>query len=142
MSSVSPSVRGGVAAGPLETTDGAWVARNVRTRSSTAGLFTRTSTACSRRLDSWLVYAGSDAPTNGSTLPLGLSLKRVSSSVYTAARPGSHCPSTARPRTAGQVTMSPPGGALSEYLGYVVAPPIALSPPSSVPPGWGDSPLC
>jgi len=54
--------------------------------------------------------------------------------VYTAARLGAHCPSTARARIAGQVTISPPGGAFSEYIGYVVAPPIALSPLSSFAP--------
>ena len=64
--------------GPLGTFGGAWVARNVRTRSSTVELFARTSTACSRRLDSVPVYAGPDALTNGSTLLVGLSLKSVS----------------------------------------------------------------
>jgi hypothetical protein len=92
MPSVSPNVRGGVGddPGPPETCGGAFTARYVRTRSSAAGLFTLTSTACSGKPVSVPVYAGSDALTNGWVLYIGLSPNIDPSCVWTAATPGAH----------------------------------------------------
>ena len=72
--------------------------RYVRTRSSVAGLFTRTRTVCSGRLDRLPVYAGLAESTNGLVLYIGLSSNRPESLACTARRPGAHWPSTARSR--------------------------------------------